>query len=53
MTNIWTYYLDEFTFRFNRRHSRARGVLFYRLVRQAAQVAPVPYCQIVEREPQK
>ena len=47
------YYLDEFTFRFNRRHSRARGVLFYRLVQQAAQVAPVPYCQIVDPEPPK
>ncbi len=47
------YYLDEFTFRFNRRHSRARGLLFYRLVQQATQVAPVPYRQIVGREPQK
>ena len=26
------YYLDEFTFRFNRRKSRSRGKLFYRLV---------------------
>lgn len=25
-------YLDEYTFRFNRRHSRNRGLLFYRLV---------------------
>ena len=47
------YYLDEFTFRFNRRHSRARGLLFYRLVQQAAQVAPVTYRQIVDREPKK
>ena len=30
------YYLDEFTFRFNRRTSRARGLLFYRLLQQAA-----------------
>jgi hypothetical protein len=29
------YYLDEFTFRFNRRTSKARGLLFYRLVTQA------------------
>jgi len=29
------YYLDEFTFRFNRRRSRHRGKLFYRLVQQA------------------
>ncbi len=32
------YYLDEFTFRFNRRTSRSRGLLFYRLLEQA--VAP-------------
>jgi len=35
------YYLDEFTFRFNRRTSRSRGKLFYRLVQQAAVVKPV------------
>jgi transposase-like protein/ribosomal protein L37AE/L43A len=37
------YYLDEFTFRFNRRRSASRGKLFYRLVQQAMQVEPVPY----------
>lgn len=42
------YYLDEYTFRFNRRSSRARGLLFYRLVEHAVQVAPVPYAKIVE-----
>ena len=36
------YYLDEFTFRFNRRLSKSRGKLFYRLVQQAAMVEPVP-----------
>lgn len=35
------YYLDEFTFRFNRRKSRSRGKLFYRLMQQAMEVAPV------------
>jgi len=35
------YYLDEFTFRFNRRTSRSRGKLFYRLVQQVAAVEPV------------
>ena len=30
-------YLDEFTFRFNRRHSRSRGMLFYRLLEQSVQ----------------
>lgn len=35
------YYLDEFTFRFNRRTSRSRGKLFFRLVQQAVAVEPV------------
>lgn len=41
------YYLDEFTFRFNRRRSRNRGKLFYRLVQQAVVVDPVPYKSMV------
>ncbi len=41
------YYLDEFTFRFNRRRSRHRGKLFYRLVQQAVVVEPVPYQRLV------
>jgi transposase-like protein len=41
------YYLDEFTFRFNRRKSRSRGKLFYRLVQQAAQIEPAPYRNLV------
>lgn len=36
-------YLDEFTFRFNRRLSHHRGKLFYRLVQQAVVIDPVPY----------
>jgi hypothetical protein len=36
------YYLDEFTFRFNRRTSRARGMLFYRLLQQAVDTDPHP-----------
>jgi len=35
------YYLDEYTFRFNRRTSRSRGNLFYRLVQQAVAIDPV------------
>jgi transposase-like protein len=35
------YYLDEFTFRFNRRTSKARGLLFYRLVTQAVRTPHV------------
>ena len=41
------YYLDEFTFRFNRRSSRSRGLLFYRLIEQAVQLGPVPYKNFV------
>ena len=41
------YYLDEYTFRYNRRQSRARGMLFYRLLQQSAQVDPVPYRNLV------
>ncbi len=41
------YYLDEFTFRFNRRRSRARGLLFHRLVQQAVAVGPAPYHTII------
>lgn len=41
------YYLDEFTFRFNRRSSRHRGRLFYRLVEQAAQVGHTPFTRLL------
>jgi transposase-like protein len=41
------YYLDEYTFRFNRRSSRSRGLLFYRLMQQAAATTPFPYRHIV------
>ena len=41
------YYLDEFTFRFNRRTSRSRGLLFYRLAQQAVAIQPTPYRDLV------
>jgi len=41
------YYLDEFAFRFNRRTSKSRGKLFYRLVQQAVSVEAVPYRRLV------
>ena len=41
------YYLDEYTFRFNRRRSRARGLLFYRLLQNAVSIDPVPYSELV------
>lgn len=40
------YYLDEFTFRFNRRTSRSRGLLFYRMLEQALVTEPITYTQI-------
>jgi len=41
------YYLDEYVFRFNRRTSRSRGLLFYRLLQQAVITKPVTYGRIV------
>src|ERR1017187_7883997 len=41
------YYLDEFTFRFNRRRSKSRGKLFFRLVQQGLVVEPVPLARIL------
>jgi transposase-like protein len=46
------YYLDEFTFRFNRRTSRSRGKLFFRLVQQAMAIDPVPAKSIVGGRPE-
>jgi transposase-like protein len=44
------YYLDEFTFRFNRRRSRSRGKLFFRLVEQAVATDPATYSSMVDRD---
>lgn len=35
------FYLDEFTFRFNRRTSRSRGLLFHRLMQQSVCLSPI------------
>jgi transposase-like protein len=43
------YYLDEFCFRFNRRSSAQRGLLFRRLLENAVRVDPLPYEAIVSR----
>ena len=40
------HYLDEFTFRFNRRTSRSRGLLFYRLMQQAMATKPLKGCDL-------
>jgi hypothetical protein len=41
------YYLDEFAFRFNRRHSRHRGLLFYRLLEEVVTTEPIPLNRII------
>ena len=40
------HYLDEYTFRFNRRHSHYRGMLFYRLAQQAVAIPHVPFSKL-------
>ena len=42
------YYLDEFTFRFNRRTSRFRGKLFYRLLQNAVAIDPAPFATLTK-----
>lgn len=44
-------YLDEFTFRFNRRKSLHRGKLFYRLVQHAVALTPPTYATLVQAGP--
>jgi len=41
------HYLDEFAFRFNRRHSDRRGMLFYRLLQQCVAIPPTPYKKVI------
>ncbi|MFH5243963.1 IS1595 family transposase, partial [Antrihabitans sp. NCIMB 15448] len=41
------YYLDEFAFRFNRRRSKARGMLFYRLLQQSVNTDPHPLVELI------
>lgn len=43
-------YLDEFTFRFNRRTSASRGKLFYRLAQQTVQVDTIPFDSLVRHK---
>jgi hypothetical protein len=47
------HYLDEFVFRFNRRTSRSRGLIFYRLLEQAVQADPITYRQIAKKSPRE
>lgn len=40
-------YLEEFTFRFNRRTSRSRGLVFHRLLEQIVVTAPVTEAHVI------
>lgn len=44
------YYLDEFTFRFNRRSATRRGLLFYRLMQQGVATDPHPLKELLKPE---
>jgi transposase-like protein len=46
--NQLAYYLDEYTFRYNRRTSSSRGLLFQRLMEQAIQSDPVTWERVRE-----
>ena len=47
-------YLDEFVFRFNRRNSRHRGLVFLRLLERAVDASPVTYRDLVrDSQPKK
>jgi hypothetical protein len=39
---------NEFVFRFNRRTSRSRGMLLYRLLQQAVVTAPVAHADVIQ-----
>ena len=44
------YYFDEYTFRFNRRKSNSRGMLFYRLLQNAVKQEPITYQNIIAKQ---
>ena len=43
-------YFEEFVFRFNRRTSKARGLLFQRVLENSMRVSPAPYKEIISRK---
>lgn len=47
--NKLEYYLDEYAFRYNRRTSTSRGLLFLRLIEQAVSESPVSYKEIINQ----
>ena len=47
--NKLEYYLDEYVFRYNRRTSKSRGLLFLRMIEQAVKATPVSYKEIINQ----
>jgi ISXO2-like transposase domain/Transposase zinc-ribbon domain len=45
------WYLDEFTFRFNRRRATHRGLLFYRLLEESVVTPPLTYRSVTAPHP--
>jgi hypothetical protein len=45
------WYLDEFTFRFNRRRATHRGLLFYRLLEESVVTPPLTYRSVTSPPP--
>lgn len=46
--NKTQYYLDEFTFRYNRRKANSRGLLFQRILEQVVLHEPITYIKVFE-----
>jgi transposase-like protein len=44
-------YFEEFVFRFNRRTSKVRGLLFQRILENSVQVQPFPYHELIAKKP--
>jgi transposase-like protein len=47
--NKLEYYLDEYVFRYNRRTSTSRGLLFLRLIEQGVKTPPISYKKIINQ----
>jgi transposase-like protein len=47
------YYLDEYAFRFNRKLSKHRGKIFYRLIQQAVATSPKTLNEIIKNEKER
>ena len=44
------YYLDEYVFRYNRRTSKSRGLLFLRIIEQGVKAVPISYDNIIKNQ---